>query len=183
MSNQEKTNRIILTGVMMALIIVATMLIRIPIPFSSGYVHLGDAMVFLSVLILGWRYAAIAAGIGSLLADVMVGAAIWAPWTLVIKACMAIIMGMFIKKAMKGNAGTLFGMPLYHLVGMIFAGIFMVAGYYLAEGVIYGNFVVPVLSIPWNVGQFIVGLGVASIVSSALIKTPARKFFTYQFAE
>lgn len=75
------------------------------------------------------------------------------------------------------------GMAIDHGATHVIAVDLDVAGYYLAEGVIYGNFVVPVLSIPWNVGQFIVGLGVASIVSSALIKTPARKFFTYQFAE
>lgn len=180
MSNHEKTNKTIMTGIMMALIIVATMFIRIPIPFSSGYVHMGDAMLFLAVLILGWKYAAVAAGIGSLLADVMVGAAVWAPWTLVIKACMAIIMGLLIQKAEAKNDAAIFGLPLYHLIGMILAGIFMVAGYYLAEGVIYGNFVVPILSIPWNVGQFAAGLAVATIVASALVKTPAKKFFTYQ---
>ena len=73
MSNKDHTIKVILTGLMMAMIVVATIVIPIPVPFGSGYVHFGDAMIFLSVLILGWRYGAIAAGFGSALADLMVG--------------------------------------------------------------------------------------------------------------
>ena len=84
MTNREKTNKIILTGLMMAMIVVATIVIPIPVPFGTGYIHFGDAMIFLSVLILGWKYGAIAAGVGSALADLLVGYAIWALWTLVV---------------------------------------------------------------------------------------------------
>jgi uncharacterized membrane protein len=84
--NKDKTMKIILTGLMMAMIVVATMLIVIPVPFSSGgYIHLGDAMIFLSVLILGWRYGAVAAGVGSMLSDIFLGYAAYAPWTLFVK--------------------------------------------------------------------------------------------------
>ncbi|MDD3168327.1 MAG: ECF transporter S component, partial [Eubacteriales bacterium] len=83
--NKEKTTKIIVAGLMMAMIVVATILIIIPVPFGNGYIHLGDAIIFLSVLILGWEYGAVAAGVGSALADILVGYAIWAPWTLFIK--------------------------------------------------------------------------------------------------
>lgn len=63
---------------MMCLIILATMLIKVPIPFTQGYVNLGDAMIFLSVLILGWKYGIVAAGVGSMLGDIIGGAAAWA---------------------------------------------------------------------------------------------------------
>ena len=50
-------------------------------------------MIFLSVLLLGKKGGALAAGLGSALADVLGGYAAYAPWTLLIKALMAIIMG------------------------------------------------------------------------------------------
>lgn len=179
-TNRDKTTKIILTGLMMAMIVVATMLIVIPSPFTGGYIHLGDAIIFLSVLILGWRYGAIAAGVGSALADLLVGYAVWAPWTLFIKGFMGAVMGIFILKAMQKQGKSILGVPVYQLIGMILAGCFMVAGYYVAEGVIYGNFIAAVMGIPFNIVQFSVGTVIATILAAALYKTPARKFFTYQ---
>jgi uncharacterized membrane protein len=75
---------------------------------------------------------------------------------------------------------VILGVPLYQLVGMILAGLEMVVGYYIAEGVIYGNFVSAALGIPWNIVQFGTGAVLATLLSAALYKTPARKFFTYQ---
>lgn len=179
-ANSDKTTKIILTGLMMAMIVVATTLFIIPVPFGNGYIHLGDAVIFLSVLILGWKYGAVAAGVGSALADLLIGYAIWAPWTLFIKGAMAVVMGIFILKAMHRNGKHVLGVPVYHLLGMILAGCVMAAGYYVAEGVIYGNFIVPVVSIPWNIVQFGVGSVLAVLLASALYKTPARRFFSYQ---
>lgn len=167
----DKTVKVVLTALMMCLIILATMLIKIPIPFTQGYVHLGDAMIFLSVLVLGWKYGAVAAGVGSMLGDIIGGAAAWAPWTLVIKGGMAILMGI----CLKGGDSK-----LREIAGMVLAGAFMVAGYYVAEGVMYGNWVVSALGIPWNIGQFTVGMVIAEILAAALQKTPAVRFFTYK---
>ena len=137
-------------------------------------------IIFLSVLILGWKYGAIAAGVGSALADIFVGFAVWAPWTLCIKGGMAIIMGVFIAKSMHSHGKTIFGIPVYQQIGMVLAGVFMVIGYYIAEGLIYGNFITAALGIPWNIGQFVVGLVIASLIASVLYKSPANKFFTYK---
>ena len=41
----DKTYKIVMTGLMMCLVMVATMIIRIPIPATEGYVHLGDAAI------------------------------------------------------------------------------------------------------------------------------------------
>ena len=168
---KDKTSKVVLTALMMCLIILATMLIKVPIPFTQGYVNLGDAMIFLSVLILGWKYGIVAAGVGSMLGDIIGGAAAWAPWTLVIKGGMALIMGA----CLKGGDSK-----LKEVIGMILAGAFMVAGYYVAEGVMYGNWVAAAIGIPWNIGQFTVGMVIAEILSAALQKTPAGRYFTYK---
>lgn len=178
-TNRENTTRIILAGLMMAMIVVATTLITIPTP-GGGYIHLGDTMIFLSVLILGWRYGAIAAGLGSALADLIAGYAVWAPWTLCVKGLMGVTMGLFILKAMKRPGMMLLGVPVYQLIGMILAGLEMAAGYYVAEYAIYGNFAAALLGIPLNILQFSVGAVLATLLAAALYKTPARNFFAYR---
>ena len=52
MRTSDKTNTIVMTAMMMCLVLVTTYTFKIPTPFQ-GYVHLGDAMIFLSVLIVG----------------------------------------------------------------------------------------------------------------------------------
>ena len=61
------------------------------------------------------------------------------------------------------------------LLGMFIAGLWMVLGYYLAAGFMYGTFIVPVFSIPWNIVQFVIGLVIAYLVIFALKRTPIIK--------
>lgn len=93
MDMKANTYRVVMTALMMCIIMIAILFVRVPIPFTQGYVHLGDAMIFLSVLILGWKYGAIAAALGGMLGDIVGGFAAWAPWTFGIKGIMALIMG------------------------------------------------------------------------------------------
>lgn len=181
MNTNSKTSTIVMTAMMIAIITVSVMFIKVPIPFTQGYVHLGDAMIFMAVLVLGWKNGAIAAGIGAALGDILGGFAMWAPWTFGIKAVMAIIMGLMIGYALKKKWVMIGKMPLGAVLGMIVAGIVMVIGYFLAEGIMYGNWAVAMLGIPWNIGQFVVGLIIAWVLTVALMKTPAKKFFAYKF--
>ena len=64
---KSKTNRqlrlMILTALFAAMTFALTFSVRIPMP-SGGYIHLGDAMIYLSACILPFPYAIAAAGIG-----------------------------------------------------------------------------------------------------------------------
>ena len=173
MFDTAKTNKLVLTSLLVCMITVTTMLFKIPIPFANGYVHLGDAMVFLSVLVLGIKHGAVASAVGSAMGDILGGFAIWAPWTFIIKGGMALVLGLFILVFVKNNSH--FKMSFTLAAGMTLAGLFMVFGYYVAEGVIYG-WAVALLGIPWNMGQFAVGMIVATATAAALYKTPAKKY-------
>ena len=78
----NETKKLTLTGLMTAAVTVATIAIIIPVPYTGGYIHAGDSMIFLSVLLLGWKRGAFAAGVGSALADILSGYTMWAPATL-----------------------------------------------------------------------------------------------------
>ncbi len=183
MQERSNTFKIVLTGLMMCLVMVAILFIRVPIPFTQGYVHIGDAMVFLSVLVLGWKYGALAAALGGMLGDLVGGFAAWAPWTFAIKGIMALILGLMVMAASRKEDAGSTRFIVMEVIGMVISGVFMTAAYYFAEGIMYGNWVTPMLGVPWNIGQFVVGMILAVIIATALCKTPARKFFTYRLPE
>ena len=86
---EKSTNRrlrlMILTALFAALTFALTFSVRIPMP-SGGYIHLGDAMIYLSACILPFPYAIAAAGIGGALSDLAGGYAVYILPTLIIKA-------------------------------------------------------------------------------------------------
>ena len=184
----KRTNRIdsmVMTALILGLILLSTAVFKIPVPLTQGYVHLGDTMIFLGVLVLGRKNGCIAAALGSAMADVLAGYAMYAPWTFVIKGLMAFVMGTFIEAMEKKERLTvkIAGIPAAELIGMMLGGIMMVAGYCIADGFFAGNMAAGILGVPANIGQFVVGMVLASSLAAALYKTPAKKYFAYRLDE
>jgi uncharacterized membrane protein len=102
--NEGKNNllKIVFTGLMTALVFISTSIIKIPFA-NGGYIHFGDAFVFLSVMLLGPFYGAFASGAGSMLSDLLSEFSQWALPTLIIKTVMAMIMGYIIKQRSQKN--------------------------------------------------------------------------------
>ena len=98
-----RIRKLVYAALMAALTYVATMVIQIPSPMQ-GYVNLGDCCVLLSGWLLGPWWGGAAAGIGSMLTDLLNGYAHYAPGTFVIKGCMAIAAAL-LAKAMGRKAG------------------------------------------------------------------------------
>jgi uncharacterized membrane protein len=99
-----KTKKYVLTGLMTALVFILTFIIKIPIPFTSGYIHLGDSMIYISVIVLGPFFGAFASGVGSMFADIAGGYAQYAVPTLIIKSVMALIMGLVLSGKTKKSS-------------------------------------------------------------------------------
>lgn len=176
----SRTSKLVMTAMTMCMIMVAIFLLRIPIPFTQGYLNLSDAIIFIGILVLGVRYGAIAAALGSMLGDIVGGFAMWAPWTFCIKGGMAIIAGLLICSLCKRNDLSEKKFTVLETCAMIAAGLFMVFGYFIAEGVMYGSWVVAGLGVPWNIGQFCVGIALALVLTESLKKTSFRKYFIYR---
>lgn len=160
----SKTRKIVLAALMAALTCAATMIVKIPSPMK-GYVNLGDCVVLVAGWILPPWYAFLAAGLGSALADLFSGYVIYAPATFLIKGLMALIaFALFhvLKKAM--------GSFVARLVGGVSAEIWMVLGYFLFEGILYG-FGPSVVNIPANAVQGIAGVVIGCVLIKVLDKT------------
>ncbi len=234
------------TAVMTALVFIATYVIRIPVPATSGYINLGDGMVLLSGILLGPIYGAFAGGVGSALSDMISGYAFWILPTLIIKGFMAFVVGKLIytsklngKKigffsigwlifsgvlyslnrlsltvrslfeatlaGLQKESGTpitesmvieqinklspvlivlMISVPLLlillfllhkrylqqrlsfnHVFAYFLGSVIMVTGYYLTYGIIAGNFMVPIFSVPANVIQGIGGFIIATLLT------------------
>jgi len=76
-----------ITAVSTALVCIATMIFSVYVPATRGFFNIGESMVFLSALLFGSHVGAFAGGVGSMLADILLGYSYYAPATLVIKAC------------------------------------------------------------------------------------------------
>ena len=112
-----------------AVVAVVTLIVRIPIPATQGYINLGDAAIIACALLWGPRSGGVAGGVGSALADLLGGYAHWAPFTLVIKGIEGLLVGLL----GRGNPSAFRSISAATL-----GGIVMVAGYFATETGLYG---------------------------------------------
>lgn len=137
-----------LSALSAAFIFIATIIIQIPNGIG-GYIHFGDAMIFLFAFILPTPYAMLAAGLGSCFADLLSGYSIYVLPTFIIKALMAYC----------------FKKQLNHpLVGYLFSISILILGYFLVDAIIYQSFAIAFLSIVPNLLQ-----GITAIILSQLL--------------
>lgn len=96
----DSKKRTALLGLFGALVIVATAVMRFPVPTFNLYFNLGEAVIYLTALLFGGPSGAIVGGVGSALADVLGGYPVWAPITLVIKGLEGYIVGKAAKRVL-----------------------------------------------------------------------------------
>lgn len=158
--SQVLTSRITITGVCIALTFVATgfINIRLPIAANGGLVHLGNVPLFLAALLYGKRTGAMTGSFGMALFDLLGGWMLWAPFTFVIAGLMGYVVGAITEK----HHGF-----CWNAAAVMAACAIKIAGYYLAEGIIYGNWITPVLSIPGNLLQ----IAVSAVLVLPIVET------------
>lgn len=115
-------------ALLIALVAAATLVLRLPMPATEGYLNLGDALIIAGALLSGGRVGGLAGGLGSALADLYGGYTHWAPFTLVIKGGEGLLIGW-----LGQGRGWLFRTGVAAL-GMAW----MVLGYFAVEFKLYG---------------------------------------------
>ncbi len=161
--------KMVFAAFMAALVCVATMVVEIPSP-TNGYVNLGDCFVLLASWLLGPWYGAAAAGIGSMLTDLFMGYAYYAPGTLVIKGAMGLCSGLLyrmLRKAAPKGAMLLSGIAAEIIMVL---GYFVYAAFFLGYGIVGGA-----AGVPGNLVQAVVGLAAAFALMAALQRTGIEK--------
>lgn len=128
MSKTLKT--IVYTAMSIALVTVATMIIRIPT--GEGYVNFGDILIFIIAALIGKRTAVIAGGIGSAIAD-LIGYPAFTLGTLVIKGVEGLVCASLVRK---NGDGSLKKNSV--IIASSVAALWMVFGYFVYEYFLYG---------------------------------------------
>lgn len=262
--NKYNVKRLTYGGLMTALVFATTAVIpQVPVPFTEGYIHTGDSMIFVTSILLGWKYGLFAGGVGSAMADLFLGYAHWTVPTLIIKGIMGAIVGLMAHEV-KNNKLRVFrniltyvigigwlGLAIFFyltlsnisdniknseiasflveslqlvgvehlqslinsvrlalmsaaiiipifivllsiflrkkdkklfsinsLMGMTLSGLWMVAAYYVAGGILKGNMIIPIFSVPANIIQFIGGALIAFPIVLALKKANVTKLLS-----
>lgn len=167
----KETKKLVSAALLAALICVATFIIKIPSPATNGYFNLGDCFVLLAGFLLPPVYGALAAGIGSALADVLAGYVQYAPATFIIKALMALSVWLIIR-AFRNK---------HKFISVICAGFvaetIMVLCYFGYEALILGYGLAAAGSILSNVMQGIIGIVASSAIISAINKSKTLSDF------
>lgn len=159
----HSTKRLVLTALLAALTCVATLIITVPSP-TGGFMNLGDTIVLLSAYLLGPLWGAAAAGIGSAMADMIAGYALYVPATLVIKGTMALLAALLYRTLDRKSRAIL-------LCGFL-AEVVMVLGYWGYDGLLMGSLAGAAVGIPSNLMQALFGLAASSALALALKANP-----------
>ena len=158
-NQQSVLLQMVFSGVMSALVAIATFIVQIPNPATRGYINLGDIMIFVSALTFGPIVGSLAGSIGSSIADVASGYSYFAPFTFVIKGAEGAIAGLISnKKKMRRD-----------VLAVIFAGSEMITGYFLAEFFPLQLGWAALTEVPGNISQILVG-GLVGIPTAVIIR-------------
>ncbi|MEL4025085.1 ECF transporter S component [Lysinibacillus endophyticus] len=169
---RSQTFDLIITAMLIALVFVSTVFlnIKLPITANGGLVHLGTAMLFIASILFGPKKGAIAGAAGMGLFDIFGGWLVWAPITIVSRGIQGYIVGKIAYA--KGREGNNIGL---NLIATIVSIPFMVAVYYIGEGILYSNWIAPLASIPGDLVQNVLGIVIAVPVCVVLKKIPYFK--------
>lgn len=115
-------------AILIAVTTVFTLLVRIPIAPTRGYITLADVGVYFSAFALGPWVGAIAGGVGTGLADAIAGYPQWMVLSFFIHGCQGLVAGYIAKDRPFG----------WMLLAWLIGTIIMVAGYFGAGSWLYG---------------------------------------------
>ena len=160
---KNHTKLICLSGIFSALVFVITAYLHIPT--YNGYVHCGDGVIFIAACILPMPYSIAVGVLGAMLADLLTGYAIWAPGSMIIKGLLALLFTCKSRKIITKR----------NLFMLLPAALISLAGYYLYEALITGNFIASLSGIPASLVQAIASSIVYVAIGVAMDKYDVKK--------
>lgn len=165
------TKKMCIIGLLTALTCAATMIIKVPITATGGYINIGDSMVLICAVFFGPEYGLIAGGIGSALGDLLGGYFNWALATVIIKG----IEGLAVAKiAGTPNKGSF--LNLRKVSACVIGLVWMVAGYFAADYIIGGSIAASIAGISANSIQAVFSFIVFIVLGFALYKAKIQNY-------
>ena len=170
MNKRQQTLKLTMTGVFAAMITIMTAYIcHVPYGANGGYIHFGDALIYVAAVFLPRPYAMAAAAIGGGMADLLT-APLWAPATIMIK--------MIITLPFTSKEGRI--LCPRNIIAPFLAALLSATGYYLAQGILFGSFVSVLASFAGSAvqssGSAIIFLALAVTLDKAHMKSRTEEW-------
>ena len=159
--------KITLSALMAAMVFVLTVVPRIPVPATGGYIHLGDAGIIFAASAFGPGIAMAAGGLGTALADLM-GYPQWAIFSLIVHGLQGFVVGLVLRH--KFNLITLF-------LSALFSILIVVGGYFISGAILESPAVAIVEILPNTLQAFSGSLvGIPLYVAVKAAYPPIKRF-------
>nr|WP_288556415.1 TIGR04002 family protein [uncultured Mediterraneibacter sp.] len=170
MNKGQQTLKLTMTGVFAAMITIMTAYIcHVPYGANGGYIHFGDALIYVAAVFLPRPYAMAAAAIGGGMADLLT-APLWAPATIMIK--------MIITLPFTSKEGRI--LCPRNIIAPFLSALLSATGYYLAQGILFGSFVSVLASFAGSAvqsgGSAIIFLALAVALDKAHMKSRTEEW-------
>jgi uncharacterized membrane protein len=140
---KEKSKSFIvsITSIMMALVTVVTITFSVYIPSSNGFFNIGESIVYLTAILFGPIIGAIAGGVGSMFADIILGYTHYALGTLIIKGIEGLVVGLVYRYIFQSGKKEQHRKPLILILAISISLAILVIGlvYYSAEAYLGGG--------------------------------------------
>lgn len=114
---------------MFAAMIFGLTMLHVPIG-AGGYIHVGDAVIYVTAMLMGGPWAFISAAIGAACADIVSGFAVYAVPSAIIKILIAMPFVLISKKQSKL-------LSVRSAIFTIISGVITVLGYFAADLILY----------------------------------------------
>lgn len=125
----KKTTKNICFSAMFAAMIFGLTMLHVPIG-AGGYIHVGDAVIYVTAMLMGGPWAFISAAIGAACADIVSGFAVYAVPSAIIKILIAVPFVLISKKQSKL-------LSVRSAIFTIISGVITVLGYFAADLILY----------------------------------------------
>ncbi|MBI9101420.1 MAG: ECF transporter S component [Spirochaetales bacterium] len=170
-------SRAAILGIMTAVTVIFTYVIRIPIAPTRGYLNFGDVAIYFAAFTFGPWTAFIAGGLGTALTDIMAGYAQWAPLTFFAHGLQGLAAGMLFKMFFKQETDNKYSFWLGLFLSGISGTIIMVLLYFTFGAMMFGAGASAV-EIPGNLLQNGAGIVLGILLWSAVRKAypPVSRF-------
>ncbi len=161
----EKLVYMVYAGLFAALTALFTATLHIPV--GNGYIHCGDAVIYLAAAMLPMPYAIGASAVGGMLADLLSGYPMYALPTFLIKGLLALVFSLI---------GGKRPVDLRRIMGLTACGIVSVIGYWVTAVILYGGWAAQFIgTVPGNCVQAIGSGVVYAAAAVALERIRSRK--------
>ncbi|MFC6180225.1 ECF transporter S component [Lactiplantibacillus daowaiensis] len=142
----HSTRTIAILGLLIAVTVVISRLLIIPVPMTHGNINLCDAGIMIAALLFGRRGGAVVGGASGFILDLISGYSQYMIFSLIVHGLEGWLVGQFGAGKSKG----------WQLAAMAIGGIVMVAGYFVSDSLLYA-LPTGLIGVPTNAVQAVIG--------------------------